>query len=732
MLATMRFDMIKAVGALAGLLLIGIGTGCAPKQRAEAEPIDEAKASGKTAADFPETGADVFATMDGGIALDPDEQKGRNTWLMWTGGNEAFWDHLARHGYGLADLLKTLDSRRRGSRFKELGLINEPGFRQATHPDKDGLWLDERIGPEPEGVNPQVDGRSSGIVGLRLFPNPAFEAARSKWNPERYNNDPDYQSSPELVRPYRVGMSCAFCHVAFHPLHPPDDPENPEWSNFSSNIGNQYWRTNGVFGSGSKTHGSFVDELLASAKPGTVDTSLLATDGNNNPTAINPLFQVGARLARAQNNRPEQIGPHGALLEPGGEMRHVPHVLVDGADSIGVIGAVMRVYVSIGLFHEQWLRDHNLLIGFHPQKPFDIAAARRNSVYWQATEMRAPNIAKFLTKVSRRAPLAETPDGATYITKNESVLTRGKLVFAEHCFSCHSSKQPVGGELLDAAQWRDWTQTEDYLRSARAEVLKPDFLEDNYLSTDQRHPVTLIKTHAGRALADNATRGHVWNDFSSETYKDLPSVGAIDVLNPFDGTARQFQAPAGGPGYYRAPSLVGMWATAPFLHNNSVGEFSGDPSVSGRLRAFNNAIEKLLWPEKREGEKSILRTSEKTWLRIPAAALIATNKTLGSRDDDLVIGPIPKGTPIDLLANLNPSEADRAGLLKLGLKIQKVFHESESMSDDDARRYLREQLGADLLRLSKSPDFIEDRGHLFGTGLPDDDKRALIEFLKTL
>ena len=36
-----------------------------------------------------------------------------------------------------------------------------------------------------------------------------------------------------------------------------------------------------------------------------------------------------------------------------------------------------------------------------------------------------------------------------------------------------------------------------------------------------------------------------------------------------------------------------------------------------------------------------------------------------------------------------------------------------------------------LLEVSKCPDFIVNRGHLFGTELPDADKRALIEFLKT-
>ena len=43
-----------------------------------------------------------------------------------------------------------------------------------------------------------------------------------------------------------------------------------------------------------------------------------------------------------------------------------------------------------------------------------------------------------------------------------------------------------------------------------------------------------------------------------------------------------------------------------------------------------------------------------------------------------------------------------------------------------------------MLELNKCPDFIVNRGHYFGTsyfteepGLTDEDKRALIEFLKT-
>jgi len=92
------------------------------------EPIDEAKAAGKSTADFPQITADIFRPMDGGIDLSPEEIMGRNTWNLWSGGNQHFWNHAAQDSYGLMDLLKMLDNRRfqRGERFKTLGLVNEP------------------------------------------------------------------------------------------------------------------------------------------------------------------------------------------------------------------------------------------------------------------------------------------------------------------------------------------------------------------------------------------------------------------------------------------------------------------------------------------------------------------------------------------------------------------------------------------------------------------------------
>src|SRR6185437_11601042 len=69
--------------------------------------------------------------------------------------------------------------------------------------------------------------------------------------------------------------------------------------------------------------------------------------------------------------------------------------------------------------------------------------------------------------------------------------------------------------------------------------------------------------------------------------------------DPFSGADRSFQTPSGGPGYYRVPTLTSIWATAPFFHNNALGTFNNDPSVQGRLDAFDDAIHRLLWPERR-------------------------------------------------------------------------------------------------------------------------------------
>ncbi len=98
-------------------------------------------------------------------------------------------------------------------------------------------------------------------------------------------------------------------------------------------------------------------------------------------------------------------------------------------------------------------------------------------------------------------------------------MARGKLVFADNCAQCHSSKRPPAG-----------TNEEEWFRKA---VLLADFREGNFFSDDRRYPITKIKSNAARACGTNAKRGHIWDSFSSENYKNLASVGGIDVWNPY-------------------------------------------------------------------------------------------------------------------------------------------------------------------------------------------------------
>ena len=689
----------RAVAMLASAFLLCVGSACS---RSPQSPPDDAKAAGLTAADFPQVAADVFKEMDGGLPLGEDEIKGRNTWILWTAGNQVFWDRAAREGYGLVDLLKTLDSRRRPHRFAEMGLVNEPGLRMAETPDEFGVWLDERVEPAPPGIDERIYGRSSGVLGFRIYPNPEFDAtARKDWRPDLYYGDPRYAADPKLIRPYRVGVACGLCHVGLHPLHPPADPENPRWENLASAIGNQYLREGKVFAGGS-VRGSFLWEMLNAQPPGTSDTSRVATDHINNPNAVNAIFDLEARFAAAV---PEKMA--------GGETRRVPHILKDGADSIGVGGAVMRVYVNEGLYSQQWLADHDLLLGLRAQRPFSVVEASKHSVYWQATSDRVANIGRFFARL-KPMHLEAAPGGPAYIAADEATMSRGKLVFADTCAVCHSSKQPPAGVESGSNEAVRWY---------RESVASPDFRDDNFLSTDRRYPVSRIKTNACRALATNATAGHIWGNFSSDTYKALPSVGVIETFDPSNpSTAFRFTTPGQGPGYYRVPSLISMWTSAPYLHNNSVGDFTGDPSVAGRMRAFNDAIEKLLWPARRRGAASIWTTSEVSTIRLPEAVLPALLKPL-AKNGFLEIGPIPKGTPINLLANVEP----KLDTLLTLIPAVNATLAAESASDEAKRKLI-----IALMAASKCPDLIEDRGHLFGANLPDADKRALIEFLKTL
>ncbi len=928
--------------------------------------------------------------------LRESEILGRNTWMMWCAGNEGFWDWLANNSLGFTDLLKVIDSSHRSTRFRDVGLINEPNMKQTATPGPSdfGLRLDA---PADEGRRqwrddylkkafsspaevavpksyaasqalpgsyadkpmagsgdtyadeltgkaydlnlppPKIYGLSSGVIGLRLFPNPKFiesKEAQKKWDPVRFYNDPSYYNNPSLIRPFRVGMSCAFCHASFHPLSPPRDIVNPQWANLSGNIGAQYLRVGMVFGNLLRKD-NFVYHLLESQVAGTIDTSLIASDNINNANAMNAVFGVPQRVVRSFELPQEQLSPVSAsrpslwydpvveapkayldliknLPASNDNPRFVPRVLLDGADSVGAWVALARVFLNIGSYYEQWITLHEPLIGFKPQSPFKIDDSKAHSVYWHATERRVGPLRDYFLKITPPMPLSAAADNggslktidrnapvdeAALKAKSEiehadlktllaaeraqrvdvSKLAQGRQVFAKNCIVCHSSIQPesigaaslattlppVDGKKPEAgvpleqtqfdriatkrkdklAEWAkagefwdhdpgQWLSDPDYQAWALAVIKQPKFWQGNYLSTDYRIPINIIRTNAGRAMATNGMTGNMWQDYSSESYRRLPNVGAIDFFNPYlgkDGGADQFyprhkvRTPAGqppipegggGPGFYRPASLISVWATAPFLHNNSLGLFNNDPSVEGRLLSFDDSIRKLLWPAKRRESSSyneatperlkrdhglIWRTTEVTYLDLPGGhvpqilsklpslskivnlkmkyprlgrihplwkpsavlfvlaflfftlipsrglarwlgylsiilalflgiLLYLVNGSLGN----VRIGPIPKGTPVNLLANLNPDAKDLPKTVAFVLgKLAEI--ESQHLDEAAAQKVLKEQIAPRLMKVSKCPDFVMDHGHYFGwfKTMSDADKDALIELLKT-
>ncbi len=827
----MRQRLISSsAAALAALSLLGCGA-FEPKP---GTVKDEAMRAGVTPDQLVRPTDDYFHDMDYNQVdgqrptFSQAHIEGRNMWLVWTGGNDRLWDRLTIDSLGTFDLLKTISSHPdrdgtyglgygRHNRWQYLGLVNEPCFSEATGPDPNrfGLWLDVRdreCPPDPfadpsrypgikvgaRGTTVAVGsyyGEPTGIVGLRLFPNPDFdEKARRRWNSERFYNDPSYYFDRNLVRPYRVGMACAFCHVGPNPIKPPASPEYPKWENLSSNVGAQYFWWDRVFNwRGDTNAASIFYQALHVSRPGTLDTSLVSTDNINNPRTMNAIYQLLPRMLQAKKWNRETIAGGGLnnkqfndYVPPADPLSQffvrpsttwTPRVLKDAADSVGALGALNRVYINIGLFSEEWLLHFRAVLGGKPISPIPIETAERMSVYWRATEMQTPNMARFFLASTAPHYLKDAPGGQSYLDRDSAMVPRGKAVFAEHCARCHSSKLPDlpagldlekvnGPDYLTAwnAYWT-WTKTESFKAAMRAKVLENDFLAGNFLSTELRVPITLLGINACSPLATNAIRDNIWDNFSSESYKTLPSVGSIKIRHPVTGKETDYALPAGGRGYIRPASLVSLWSTAPFLQNNTVGpvKFDSDPSVGTRMRVFDESIRQMLWPDERatdpvfRNEKGpgvgvIDRLTVDSYLEVPEGyiagflrPLVSLSHVLfpviGGSGHSVKIGPFPKDMPIGLITNLDLlgsdlSPADRKVHKEKLLALLK--HAKQALKTEKDFKAVVARLYDDMLDVSKCKDFVVNKGHYFGTdyfaeepGLSPDDKSALIAFLKT-
>jgi hypothetical protein len=155
------------------------------------------------------------------------------------------------------------------------------------------------------------------------------------------------------------------------------------------------------------------------------------------------------------------------------------------------------------------------------------------------------------------------------------------------------------------------------------------------------------------------------------------------------------------------------------------------------------------------------RTTQMSYLRVAPGYVPDALKGWGEwllpslfGESGIEIGPIPRDTPVGLLTNLMilPEEMgtwdrikhDRE-LVALVFEIKRKLKElGPPPADEQGKEAFNKRaqevftpLADRLMALSKCPDYVVNRGHYFGTGyngepaLSTDDRRALIEFLKT-
>ncbi len=299
------------------------------------------------------------------------------------------------------------------------------------------------------------------------------------------------------------------------------------------------------------------------------------------------------------------------MITPVWELRHRPPFDVGldepelrmgqgGEDDLGGPRAAVRVYTNIGVCFSECVAPR-LVDGM----PIDFEQCRRDCPDFPP-ERDLNNLNKFLRSI--RAPQFPGLLRVRFSHKRH-FFAWGRRVFENNCASCHTLEGEAG------------------------RVLSND--EVNPLVEDPANA-----TNACRALTSQWEAGHLWATFSSQVYKD--------------------RAAAGLKGYRTLP-LAGVWATAPLLHNNSVGPYPpANASPKERAAAYKAAMRELL-----------------SLHRLPKINTLPVS-----------IGPFPAGTPLTFVFSRAPS-----GTL---------------LCDD----------------------IVENKGHYYGADLPEEDKEALIFWLR--
>lgn len=664
-------------------------------------------------------------------------------------------------------------------------------------------------------------GTSTGALGLRKFPNPRFDLAKWKavngggsasWDgyrklmikttgipsDERVTKLADASVEP----PFLIGTTCGSCHIAFDPLNPPKDPAHPQWENIKGLVGNQYTRMSELLGSGMpKT--SIEWQMFAHPRPGVTDTSAISHDQINNPGTINaiinlsqrPLFtnEVITKWRKADTCGAEKDEDK-CWCEPGRDNKcwvrstrnddttlgkpGVHHILKGGEDSIGGLEAIQRVYFNIGSCAEACWVNH--LTDFRQVDPaqrgfgqtsFRIGQCRRDCPNFRAIEDRLANVLDFfLSAEGDETDLYKARDldrkakdsTAREYTREDLVadldkefgpdaVRKGKALFATNCARCHSSvSESAGGPFAN----RDFLAVADD---------HPRKIRKDFMGNDASTPVTEVGTFRCRALHSNHMSGHLYSEYGSETLRNRPVVADIPERASLKDNGR---------GYYRNISLLNVWATAPFMHNNAIGpelcgkpknvendffrsryvDASGkpvepqpacvayDPSVDGRFNLYKMSMHDLLHPKER-GTKQTLTTDDvivdvgiRTWDGKNEKALFGGGAvTIPKGSSAGILGGLQHKEFIDdlFLAVRDPAKLEAAGKKDIAPELQAIAADALA-NPERFVAILKEKRPFIDKNYETCTQVTENEGHRFGEDLSEDDKKALTAFLATL
>jgi hypothetical protein len=632
-------------------------------------------------------------------------RRGRDVWFKGTFGNQDLNNiHLARTT-GPVNYEPWMDTRERKRRFTKWGFINDP---DCVEGNEQSDWMDVCADPH-----------SSGVLGYRKYyadPSPGFDPKTSP-----------YQKG-ELAQQKRfvIGHPCVQCHVGFDPTNPPENPNEPKWANIDGLIGNQYVNQPLAAFLAGLPEDHFARQVVKGARPGTVDTSLNPNDFQYNPGTQNNIMDFINRRVFVDRMK----DPFTGEIKEG----RTQHVLKGGEDSVGDRLALLRVYVNIGMCTEECWVPHfpvaGTFFGEHShQTPFSIQQCAQDCEAWNYADAKMDDLASFLItggpSYLMKAKDVDGTSGASLI--DAKLVPQGRKVFVRECARCHSSvvaPEAVRGDkdalarfyeghvfgnedywesefAPDARQSADFQKkflvidkTTGKLRPKQFAGEKGMFGQD-WLGNDEPTPYNVIGTHKCRALHDNHSKGHVWEEFASETYRQRPSPGSEPkivsrMLPVVGGKEWGRETIEGGRGYLRNISLLSVWATAPFLHNNAIGPLvplgdgAIDYTVRGRVKMFEAAIGELLTSD----------NPKVTPHREPVITRADRDFKLSNQEDGKgwITLSVKKGTP--------------------------VFHFASS--DPHAPLFM------------KCDDDVENKGHQFGVDLKPDEKKALAEFLKLM